>query len=150
MPGGGHRHADVLTRSQRMVLGVMLLITVDVIWVASSEFTGILFHDLDYDKPFFSTYFKTSLFMVYLFGFLTYRPWQEQCAQWSVNDAAGLRRYQRISSNADDEEGPDQAGDAPEQAEEASLEDPDLPSHEPHGSGPAAAAYASAQPRTEK
>ena len=31
-----------------------------------------------YDKPFFSTYFKTSLFMVYLTGFVFYRPWREQ------------------------------------------------------------------------
>ena len=70
--------AEVLTRPQRIVFGLLLLLVVDVIWVASAEFTEYIFHDLEYDKPFFSTYFKTSLFMVYLTGFVFYRPWREQ------------------------------------------------------------------------
>ena len=65
--------SDVLTRSQRLVLGLGILLIVDLIWVASAEFTEYIFHDLHYDKPFFSTYFKTSLFCIYLTGFLAYR-----------------------------------------------------------------------------
>eukprot|EP00095_Tigriopus_kingsejongensis_P001336 snap_masked-scaffold1057_size73593-processed-gene-0.8 protein:Tk01336 transcript:snap_masked-scaffold1057_size73593-processed-gene-0.8-mRNA-1 annotation:"solute carrier family 35 member f5-like" len=67
----------------------------------SSEFTGYIFHDLDYDKPFFSTYFKTSLFMVYLTGFLFHRPWREQCLrEWHAHPQSGLARmrYQPVGS----------------------------------------------------
>ena len=100
----GQSPADALTRAQRLFSGVVLLLVVDLIWVASSEFTQYIFRDLSYDKPYFSTYFKTSLFSVYLLGFALHRPWREQCAQWSVNDAArltggGSGRYQRVSDS---------------------------------------------------
>ena len=32
-----------------------------------------------FDKPFFTTFFKTSSFMIYLTGFLFYEPWRLQC-----------------------------------------------------------------------
>ncbi|XP_078408547.1 solute carrier family 35 member F5-like isoform X4 [Cetorhinus maximus] len=32
-----------------------------------------------YEKPFFSTFAKTSMFVLYLIGFLVWRPWREQC-----------------------------------------------------------------------
>lgn len=38
-----------------------------------------IFKDIGYDKPFFSTYLKTSMFMLYLLGFLFWRPWRRQC-----------------------------------------------------------------------
>ena len=38
--------AEVLTRPQRIVFGLLLLLVVDVIWVASAEFTEYIFHDL--------------------------------------------------------------------------------------------------------
>ena len=38
--------AEVLTRPQRIVFGLLLLLVVDLIWVASAEFTEYIFHDL--------------------------------------------------------------------------------------------------------
>uniref|UniRef100_UPI00398E3C37 solute carrier family 35 member F5-like isoform X4 n=1 Tax=Pristiophorus japonicus TaxID=55135 RepID=UPI00398E3C37 len=32
-----------------------------------------------YEKPFFSTFAKTSMFVLYLIGFLVWKPWREQC-----------------------------------------------------------------------
>ena len=66
-------------RTQRLVLGLLTLLLVDIIWVASSELTEFIFKSQNFNKPFFSTYLKTSLFMLYLPGFLLYKPWREQC-----------------------------------------------------------------------
>ena len=68
-----------LQTTQRMVLGLLTLLLVDVIWVASSELTEFIYKSQNYSKPFFSTYLKTSLFMLYLPGFLIYKPWRDQC-----------------------------------------------------------------------
>uniref|UniRef100_A0A1A8M318 Solute carrier family 35 member F5 n=2 Tax=Nothobranchius pienaari TaxID=704102 RepID=A0A1A8M318_9TELE len=64
---------------RRMVLGVVILLLVDVIWVASSELTSYIFKRQEYNKPFFSTFTKTSMFVLYLLGFLLWRPWRQQC-----------------------------------------------------------------------
>uniref|UniRef100_A0AAX7UCX7 Solute carrier family 35 member F5 n=1 Tax=Astatotilapia calliptera TaxID=8154 RepID=A0AAX7UCX7_ASTCA len=64
---------------RRMALGVVILLLVDVIWVASSELTSYIFKRQDYNKPFFSTFAKTSMFVLYLLGFLLWRPWRQQC-----------------------------------------------------------------------
>ncbi|XP_071502654.1 solute carrier family 35 member F5-like [Diadema antillarum] len=68
-----------LTRPKRMAIGILMLLLVDVIWVVSSEITRFIFMDIGYNKPFFSTYLKTSMFMLYLLGFLFWRPWRRQC-----------------------------------------------------------------------
>lgn len=73
-----------LSKSQRLVLGVIVLIIVDLIWVASSELTKYLFKNEHYDKPFFSTYFKTAMFTLYLSGFLFWHPWKNQCKKNGV------------------------------------------------------------------
>ncbi|KAG7279574.1 hypothetical protein CRUP_034162 [Coryphaenoides rupestris] len=57
---------------RRMALGVLILLLVDVIWV-------YIFKRQEYNKPFFSTFTKTSMFMLYLLGFLLWRPWRQQC-----------------------------------------------------------------------
>ena len=49
----------------------------------SSEFTVYIFKDLEFDKPYLSTYFKTCLFTTYLMGFLVYAPWREECRRES-------------------------------------------------------------------
>ncbi|XP_068185523.1 solute carrier family 35 member F5-like isoform X2 [Antennarius striatus] len=64
---------------RRMALGVVILLLVDVIWVASSELTSYIFKHQDYNKPFFSTFTKTSMFVLYLLGFMLWRPWRQQC-----------------------------------------------------------------------
>ncbi|XP_061782462.1 solute carrier family 35 member F5-like isoform X2 [Nerophis lumbriciformis] len=67
------------SQRRRMALGVAILLLVDVIWVASSELTSYIFKHQDYNKPFFSTFTKTSMFVLYLLGFLLWRPWRQQC-----------------------------------------------------------------------
>uniref|UniRef100_A0A674AJ24 Solute carrier family 35 member F5 n=1 Tax=Salmo trutta TaxID=8032 RepID=A0A674AJ24_SALTR len=62
-----------------MALGVVILLLVDIIWVASSELTSYIFKRQEYNKPFFSTFTKTSMFVLYLLGFLLWRPWRQQC-----------------------------------------------------------------------
>ena len=68
-----------VVRGHRIVVGLLTLLLVDIIWVASSELTEFIYKTQHYSKPFFSTYLKTSLFMLYLPGFLIYKPWREQC-----------------------------------------------------------------------
>ncbi|CAH1788708.1 unnamed protein product [Owenia fusiformis] len=74
-----------LTRTQRLVLGIFVLLVVDLIWVASSELTEYIFKDEHYDKPYFSTFLKTSMFVVFLLGFLFWRPWIQQCRKAHLN-----------------------------------------------------------------
>ena len=95
--GGGRNNrsqVDPLSRPQRLIAGILVLLLVDVIWVASSEFTKYIFTDLDFDKPFFTTYFKSSLFMTYLTGFLIYKPWRDQCGRDAVKFRDAVRRQQ--------------------------------------------------------
>ncbi|KAK1165994.1 solute carrier family 35 member F5-like isoform X1 [Acipenser oxyrinchus oxyrinchus] len=66
---------------RRMALGIVMLLLVDVIWVASSELTSYIFKRQDYNKPFFSTFAKTSMFILYLVGFLVWKPWRQQCTR---------------------------------------------------------------------
>ncbi|XP_076858746.1 solute carrier family 35 member F5-like isoform X2 [Brachyhypopomus gauderio] len=67
-------------QKRRLVLGVIILLLVDIIWVASSELTAYVFVQQQYSKPFFSTFVKTSMFILYLLGFLFWKPWRQQCA----------------------------------------------------------------------
>merc|ERR1719290_536154 len=76
---GHSRRSPPQVKTQRLVLGLLTLLLVDIIWVASSELTEFIFKTQNYSKPFFSTYLKTSLFMLYLPGFLVYKPWRDQC-----------------------------------------------------------------------
>uniref|UniRef100_A0A6Q2X8J5 Solute carrier family 35 member F5 n=1 Tax=Esox lucius TaxID=8010 RepID=A0A6Q2X8J5_ESOLU len=70
---------STVAQRRRMALGVIILLLVDVIWVASSELTSYIFKRQEYNKPFFSTFTKTSMFVLYLLGFLLWRPWRQQC-----------------------------------------------------------------------
>lgn len=85
-----------------LIGGVAILLLVDILWVGSAGLTRVrsplttsyhiinfvftlqkqfLFTEESYEKPFFTTYFKTSLFSIYLVAFLFWRPWQRQCFQ---------------------------------------------------------------------
>ena len=102
--GGGGRGGGggaALVRAQRLVIGLLTLLLVDIIWVASSELTEYIFKSQHYNKPFFSTYLKTSLFMLYLPGFVVYKPWRDQC-QMGIQ----LRRLGRGGAGAGAEYAP--------------------------------------------
>ncbi|XP_054643627.1 solute carrier family 35 member F5-like isoform X2 [Dunckerocampus dactyliophorus] len=83
------------SQRRRLALGVVILLLVDVIWVASSELTSYIFKHQEYNKPFFSTFTKTSMFVLYLLGFLLWRPWRQQCT--------GSHKYQHSSFFTDAE-----------------------------------------------
>uniref|UniRef100_A0A1Q3F5J7 Solute carrier family 35 member F5 n=1 Tax=Culex tarsalis TaxID=7177 RepID=A0A1Q3F5J7_CULTA len=69
----------MLNKAQKLVLGIVLLVLVDIIWVSSSELTKFLYENENYDKPFFCTYFKASMFTVYLVFLGLIAPWKESC-----------------------------------------------------------------------
>lgn len=78
-----------MSQTQRLGLGVVVLLIVDIIWVASSELTEYIFKNAHYDKPFFTTYVKTVMFSLYLLGFVIWKPWREQCCRkkdWKLVD----------------------------------------------------------------
>uniref|UniRef100_H2ZHN6 Solute carrier family 35 member F5 n=1 Tax=Ciona savignyi TaxID=51511 RepID=H2ZHN6_CIOSA len=80
----------------KFCLGLFLLLLVDLIWVASSEASRYLFKDIHYDKPYMSTYIKTSMFSIYLLGFVLYAPWRRQCIRCACDDYPG--QYQLSES----------------------------------------------------
>ncbi|CAH3189167.1 unnamed protein product [Porites evermanni] len=79
---------DRVRRRRRLLLGVVVLLLVDVLWVGSSELTDFIFKYEGFDKPFFTTFFKTSSFMIYLTGFLFYEPWRLQCIACLKNETS--------------------------------------------------------------
>ncbi|CAM9365566.1 unnamed protein product [Lampetra planeri] len=85
----GGRAGPMQTR-RRMLLGIGVLLLVDFIWVASSELTWYIY--TEFNKPFFSTFVKTSLFSFYLLGFVLWPPWRRACAQGCPTQSVRARR----------------------------------------------------------
>ncbi|XP_017868418.1 PREDICTED: solute carrier family 35 member F5 [Drosophila arizonae] len=86
----------MLGRTQKLLLGLAILLLVNVLWVSSSELSKILYEDDTYNKPFFSTYFKTSMFSFYLLIIGIIAPWKESCERQHGN-------YAMMEQNADEE-----------------------------------------------
>lgn len=82
-------HKGENVSKSKFCVGIFLLLAVDVIWVASSELTRYVFADLNYDKPYLSTYISISMFSVYLLGFLMVRSWRKQCLRCACDDYPG-------------------------------------------------------------
>lgn len=57
-------------------LGVALILCVTVIWVASSMWIQYIFGSLEFNKPFFLTYFNTTGFCLWNAGFLLSPRWR--------------------------------------------------------------------------
>ena len=68
-------------KKHQFLLGIIVLLVVDLLWVGSAELSDYIFKENDYNKPFFTSYFKTSSFVVYLFGLLFVKNWQYQLKQ---------------------------------------------------------------------
>ena len=63
----------------RYGIGICFLLATVVIWVLSGELIKYIYSEddgLDFHAPFFLTYFNTSLFMIYLLGFLFLPQWK--------------------------------------------------------------------------
>jgi hypothetical protein len=54
--------------TNRLLLGALLLFAVDLIWVLSSELSDHIYHEEHYDKPFFTVFVKTTMFIIFLVG----------------------------------------------------------------------------------
>ncbi|KAJ5101790.1 hypothetical protein NUU61_004012 [Penicillium alfredii] len=67
----GRRQAGLARRT----IGVGLLLVVVVLWTASNFLGSTIFADNTYAKPFFVTYFNTSIFILPLFTILGRRIW---------------------------------------------------------------------------
>lgn len=85
----------MLNKTHRLLLGLVVLILVDIIWVSSSELTKYLYQNEKYDKPFFCTYFKTSMFTLYLLGLGLIAPWKEACTK--------KENYTLVESNTEED-----------------------------------------------
>ncbi|XP_076257926.1 solute carrier family 35 member F5 isoform X2 [Rhynchophorus ferrugineus] len=68
---------NILTKNQRIILGLVILLLVDIIWISSSELTAYTYIHETFQKPFFCTYIKTSMFAIYLLGFILWPPWKD-------------------------------------------------------------------------
>uniref|UniRef100_A0A7E4ZZ91 Solute carrier family 35 member F5 n=1 Tax=Panagrellus redivivus TaxID=6233 RepID=A0A7E4ZZ91_PANRE len=55
-----------LSAGGRRLVGILLLLVVNLVWVASAELTRYLFIDLNFKRPFFTTYVKSCMFTMFL------------------------------------------------------------------------------------
>ncbi|EGG13288.1 hypothetical protein DFA_11049 [Cavenderia fasciculata] len=55
---------------KRHIIGTICVLIVVFLWVSSSIVIQIIFTDGGFEKPFFLTYYSTSIFSFYLFGYL--------------------------------------------------------------------------------
>jgi len=70
-----------LSKTNRLLLGIVVLFLVDVIWVSSSEATKYIYKNDAFHKPLFTTYVKTSMFTIYLLGICLWPAWRHQCTR---------------------------------------------------------------------
>lgn len=71
-----NRFCRCLFSNKRHALGITLILIVVFLWVGSSNLLQHIFTGGGFGKPFFTTYFSTSLFSLYLSGFLFFKKWR--------------------------------------------------------------------------
>lgn len=81
----------------RFIFGSVILLLVDILWVASSEITEYLYHEKNFNKPFFTAYCKSVMFVIYLFGFIF-------CDSWWTNKCSSNRVADYYSSINDSDQ----------------------------------------------
>ncbi|KAE9550331.1 hypothetical protein FO519_006463 [Halicephalobus sp. NKZ332] len=60
------RKGSRLSKSGQRILGILLLLVVNLVWVGSAELTRYIFVDLHFKRPFFTTYVKSCMFTMFL------------------------------------------------------------------------------------
>ncbi|XP_025419803.1 solute carrier family 35 member F5 isoform X2 [Sipha flava] len=65
--------------SQRLTLGLLLLLLADIIWIVSSKFTNYVPYKNDYKKPFFFAYTKASMFTIYFLVYIIFKELRKPC-----------------------------------------------------------------------
>eukprot|EP00741_Cyanophora_paradoxa_P024823 tig00000310_g23965.t1 len=86
----------VLPTLGRRALGIFLILLVVVIWVAAAVLIQVIFKDLDYNKPYFLTWFDSSWFVLY---FAVFIRWKRN-AGGEASDS-----YWKLSDDEEDGEG---------------------------------------------
>mmetsp|Transcript_14095 Transcript_14095/g.55508 ORF Transcript_14095/g.55508 Transcript_14095/m.55508 type:complete len:528 (+) Transcript_14095:110-1693(+) len=91
------QEAAVCRLDKRHAAGVVVLLATVAIWVLSGELIQYIYDGVDFDQPFFLTYYSTALFSVYLTGFLFVPSWkcssrQERSFAEAVADLISGRR----------------------------------------------------------
>lgn len=87
------------------LLGVALIVLVACIWVGASQLISAIFLDLNFDKPYFMTYFNTCGFSLWLCGALCVRRWRAQLckplpsAVDSMNSKCGAWTYASVAAS---------------------------------------------------
>lgn len=100
-----------LLHMSKYALGIFLILCVTVIWVASSEFIQYLFGDLNFNKPYFMTYFNTCGFSFWNLGYLfsaTWRvPWDDtrQVQKMYIEDPLLITDEDEQKDSDEDEQG---------------------------------------------
>ncbi|EFC39828.1 predicted protein [Naegleria gruberi] len=57
-------------------LGLLCILVVVILWTLGGEAIQLIYSDMDYEKPFLVTYISTSLFSIYLLGFIFVGTWR--------------------------------------------------------------------------
>lgn len=60
------------------IMSLLLLVVVIFLYLFPLDLQYVF---TTYNKPFFSTFAKTSMFVLYLFGFVVWKPWRQQCTR---------------------------------------------------------------------
>jgi drug/metabolite transporter (DMT)-like permease len=74
--------------TRRWLFGLILLLGVVLIWVLSSTFMQYIFLEQNFAHPFFLTYISTSLFTIYLIGFVFCKSWRSgnKTSEWVLEE----------------------------------------------------------------
>lgn len=84
-------------------IGILLLLSVVVLWTSSNFITQDLFEE-GYDKPFFVTYMNTSAFSLYLIPFLIKRLWKKYRGEASDDSRGASEEYRPLATSDDNDE----------------------------------------------
>jgi len=80
-----------LDKIGRYAVGVCLLIIVAIIWVAASEWIQHIYGALDFNKPYFITFFNTSMFALYNLGYVGIKWWR--AVPWAYPGEAEAEKF---------------------------------------------------------
>ncbi|XP_008548608.1 solute carrier family 35 member F5 isoform X2 [Microplitis demolitor] len=90
-----HRLTTMMNKSQRLIIGFLILLLVDIIWISSFRLTQYIYLESAFEKPFFSTYINQSMLTLYLLGLCFWPPWRGQCSKSTT--------YTFVDPNIEDE-----------------------------------------------
>ena len=78
------------TRIGKYGFGIFLIICVSIIWVAASEWIQWIFRTEHYNKPYFMTFFNTTGFCFWNFGYLVSDRWKKVPKDDALDETSGL------------------------------------------------------------